>query len=44
LREHIAYEPLGGLLGLVMRPAVIEKDLEAMFQYRQRKLREMLGE
>jgi ligand-binding SRPBCC domain-containing protein len=44
LNEHIAFEPPGGLLGLVVTQAFIERDLEATFRYRTEKLRELLGE
>jgi ligand-binding SRPBCC domain-containing protein len=40
---HIEYEPPGGMLGFVMTAASIEKELRALFDYRARKLLELLG-
>jgi len=41
--DHIEYEPPGGLLGLVVTAARIESDLRRVFEYRARKLAELLG-
>jgi len=43
LREHVDYEPPGGLLGLTVTAAYLARDLETMFAYRAGKLRELLG-
>jgi ligand-binding SRPBCC domain-containing protein len=43
VRDVIEFEPPGGLLGLVLKVGVIERDLRAMFDHRQEKLREFLG-
>jgi ligand-binding SRPBCC domain-containing protein len=42
--DHIDYEPPGGVLGLVMTGAMIERDLEWIFAYRTDKLKELLGD
>ena len=41
--DRVEYEPPGGLLGLVARPSLIERDLKWIFEYRTRKLAELLG-
>jgi ligand-binding SRPBCC domain-containing protein len=41
--DRIEYEPPGGLLGLVAKAAVIERDLKWIFEYRTKKLAELLG-
>jgi ligand-binding SRPBCC domain-containing protein len=41
--DHIQYEPPGGLLGLVLTAAFIERDLQRIFAYRTAKLREPLA-
>jgi ligand-binding SRPBCC domain-containing protein len=43
VRDHIDFEPPGGILGLTVTAAYVLRDLEAVFAYRQRKLAEMLG-
>ena len=42
VNDHVEYEPPGGLLGLVARPSLIEHDLKWIFEYRTRKLMELL--
>jgi ligand-binding SRPBCC domain-containing protein len=41
--DRIEYEAPGGLLGLVARPPMIERDLKWVFAYRTQKLAELLG-
>jgi ligand-binding SRPBCC domain-containing protein len=41
--DRVEYEPPGGLLGLVARPSLIERDLQWVFEYRTKKLTELLG-
>jgi ligand-binding SRPBCC domain-containing protein len=41
--DRVEYEPPGGLLGLVARPVLIERDLQWVFEYRTKKLTELLG-
>jgi ligand-binding SRPBCC domain-containing protein len=43
VHDRVEYEPPGGLLGLVARPALIERDLQWIFEYRTKKLTELLG-
>jgi ligand-binding SRPBCC domain-containing protein len=43
IHDHIEYEPPGGLLGLVVKAGMIERDLRWVFEYRCQKLRELLG-
>ncbi|OAI54930.1 hypothetical protein AYO44_13975 [Planctomycetaceae bacterium SCGC AG-212-F19] len=40
---QIDFEPPGGMLGLVVNAASIEKELQAVFAYRAAKLHELLG-
>ncbi|HEX5270708.1 MAG TPA: SRPBCC family protein [Gemmataceae bacterium] len=40
--DRVEYEPPGGLLGLVARPSFIENDLKWIFDYRTKKLKELL--
>jgi ligand-binding SRPBCC domain-containing protein len=41
--DRIEYEPPGGVLGLLLTGRLIERELKGMFDYRQQKLRELLG-
>jgi ligand-binding SRPBCC domain-containing protein len=41
--EHIDFEPPGGMLGLMVTAAVIERGLRQVFAYRDQKLAELLG-
>jgi ligand-binding SRPBCC domain-containing protein len=41
--DRVEYEPPGGVLGLVARPALIQRDLQWIFEYRTKKLTELLG-
>ncbi|MFL6765567.1 MAG: SRPBCC family protein [Sphingomicrobium sp.] len=41
--DRVEYEPPGGLLGLVARPSLIERDLKWIFEYRTKKLAELLA-
>lgn len=41
--DVIEYEPPGGLLGLVVSAGMIDRDLTWIFDYRRRKLAELLG-
>jgi ligand-binding SRPBCC domain-containing protein len=43
VRDEIEFEPPGGLLGLVVTAAFIQRDLERAFAYRRQKLEELLG-
>lgn len=43
VRERIDFEPPGGALGLLMTASFIERELEKMFEFRRRKLEELLG-
>ena len=43
VRDEIDFEPPGGLLGLVVTVKQIEKELEWVFAYREKKLQELLG-
>ena len=43
LRECIEFEPPGGVLGLTVTERFILKELEWLFDFRHRKLREMLA-
>jgi ligand-binding SRPBCC domain-containing protein len=43
VRDHIDFEPPGGILGLTVTAAFVLRDLEKVFAYRQQKLAEMLG-
>jgi ligand-binding SRPBCC domain-containing protein len=40
--DSIDYEPPGGLLGMVVTAAAIERDLKWLFEYRQKRLAELL--
>jgi ligand-binding SRPBCC domain-containing protein len=41
--DRVEYEPPGGMLGLVARPSLIERDLQWVFEYRKKKLTELFG-
>jgi ligand-binding SRPBCC domain-containing protein len=41
--DQIDYEPPGGLLGLVLTPAVVDRELDEFFRYRNAKLAELLS-
>jgi ligand-binding SRPBCC domain-containing protein len=41
--DRVEYEPPGGLLGLVARPSYLEHELQRIFEYRTKKVRELLG-
>jgi len=41
--DTIDYEPPGGLLGLVVTAAFVERDLKWIFEYRTEKLKALLG-
>lgn len=43
IRDEIDFEPPGGMLGLVITARQIEKDLHWIFEYREKKVRELLG-
>jgi ligand-binding SRPBCC domain-containing protein len=43
LVDHIDYEPPGGLLGLLVTAAMLERELQWVYAYRSEKLRELLG-
>jgi ligand-binding SRPBCC domain-containing protein len=43
IADHIDYEPPGGLLGLVVTPQVLERDLHWVYGYRCEKLRELFA-
>jgi ligand-binding SRPBCC domain-containing protein len=43
VRDHIEYEPPGGLLGLIVRAGMIESDLKWLFDYRQKKAAALLS-
>jgi ligand-binding SRPBCC domain-containing protein len=40
--DHVEYEPPGGLLGLVVKAGTIERDLQWIFEYRAKKVAELL--
>jgi ligand-binding SRPBCC domain-containing protein len=42
--DRIEFEPPGGLLGLVVNAAFVERDLKWVYEYRSGKLKELLGE
>ncbi len=42
--ERVEFEPPGGVLGLVMTAAVVERELRDVFAYRSRQLLELFGE
>jgi ligand-binding SRPBCC domain-containing protein len=42
--DRIEYEPPGGLLGRVVTPALVERDLQWVFAFRSQKLQEILGD
>jgi ligand-binding SRPBCC domain-containing protein len=44
VQDQIEFEPPGGLLGFVITEGWIRSDLEWVFGYREKKLRELLGE
>jgi ligand-binding SRPBCC domain-containing protein len=41
--DRVEYETPGGLLGLVARPSLIERDLKWIFEYRTKKVAELFG-
>jgi ligand-binding SRPBCC domain-containing protein len=43
VRDEIFFEPPGGILGLVVGESTVRRDLEWVFQYRNKALRELLG-
>jgi ligand-binding SRPBCC domain-containing protein len=43
VRDRIDYEPPGGLLGLVMTAAMIERELRWVFDHRRKALEKLLG-
>src|SRR5262249_50066389 len=43
VEDEIEYEPPGGLLGFVVTAGMIERDLTWIFEYRTKKLAELLG-
>ena len=43
LREHVEFEPPGGMLGLIVTEQFVLKDLAWLFDFRHQKLREVLG-
>ncbi len=44
LSDHVEFEPPGGLLGLMVTPAWVSRDLEWLFAHRQKRLHELLQE
>jgi ligand-binding SRPBCC domain-containing protein len=42
LSEHVEYEPPGGLLGLTVTAAFLERELTNLFAFRRKKLAELL--
>lgn len=42
--DRIDFEPPGGILGLMLNAAAIERDLKWLFDHRSQKLREILGD
>jgi ligand-binding SRPBCC domain-containing protein len=42
--DRIEFEPPGGILGLMVNAAAIDRDLKWLYEYRSQKLREILGE
>jgi len=43
VKDHIDFEPPGGILGLRLTAAFVLRDLEWVFAYRRQKLTELLG-
>jgi ligand-binding SRPBCC domain-containing protein len=43
LSERVEYEPPGGLLGLTVTAAFLERELSSLFAFRRQKLAELLG-
>ena len=43
LSERVDYEPPGGLLGLTVTAAFLERELTALFAFRRAKLAQLLG-
>jgi ligand-binding SRPBCC domain-containing protein len=41
--DEIDYEPPGGMLGLMLTPAAVERELNEFFRYRDERLAEILG-
>jgi ligand-binding SRPBCC domain-containing protein len=41
LVEELTYEPPGGMLGLLVKADAIRRDLEALFAYREKRLRDL---
>ncbi len=44
LLDEITFEPPGGMLGFIVTAAFVQRELTAFFQYRNRRLLELLGE
>jgi ligand-binding SRPBCC domain-containing protein len=44
VNDRVEYEPPGGILGLVARPSLIENDLKWIFEFRTKKVMELLVE
>jgi ligand-binding SRPBCC domain-containing protein len=44
VHDQIEFEPPGGVLGLLITARRIESELAAIFAYREKKLRELLGD
>jgi ligand-binding SRPBCC domain-containing protein len=42
--DHIEFAAPTGMLGLLVTEALIEKELEGVFEYREKKVRELLGD
>jgi ligand-binding SRPBCC domain-containing protein len=42
--DRVEFEPPGGILGLMVNAAAIERELNWLYEYRSQKLREILGE
>jgi ligand-binding SRPBCC domain-containing protein len=42
--ERVEFEPPGGILGMVMNAAALERDLRWAFEYRAKRLQELLGD
>jgi ligand-binding SRPBCC domain-containing protein len=43
VHDRIEFEPPGGLLGMVVTAAAVERDLQWVFAFRSEKLKELLG-
>jgi ligand-binding SRPBCC domain-containing protein len=44
LTDEVTYEPPGGMLGLIVTAAFVQRDLTAFFRFRNQRLLELLGE